>query len=234
MAILMDLPAQTMAQAPSLKRKFKPDLIETARISRRAGDRIEEHLSPIDAASLAEISAKWCLYRAQVQYNTALASWLVTSSTHTTRRFTPELIETTRRSRKAEDRAATGPSLRALPTELHFEIFSYLDKIDATCLGVTCKNAYGVYQATHSVVPLNQRRVGPNKLESAWKHLAKQACTHCGIYRCELHTHLADWMPENLEYCAMKAKFGPKAIAGSRGSCFRGVPSKPHVCGRHP
>ncbi|RDW91222.1 hypothetical protein BP5796_02387 [Coleophoma crateriformis] len=225
----------SMADASALKRKFVPELVEIERISRKAGgDRTVEHLSPEDASSLAAISAKWCLYRAQVQLQHEYASWLVTRS-HASprRRFTPELIETTRRYRKAENRAATGPSLHALPTELHFEIFSYLDNIDATCLGVTCKNAYGVYQATHANVPLTQRRVGPNKLESAWSYLGKQQCTHCGLYRCELHTHLASWVPADVEYCALKGKFGPAAAPGARSTCYRGIPSKPHVCGRH-
>lgn len=238
MNILVPLPstvAPAVPPTPELKRRFKPELVEMARISRRAGDTVEEHLSPLDVSRLAEISAKWCLYRAQVQEHIDYTSWLIARPHDVPkRRFTPQLIETTRRSRRAENRAATGPRLCALPTELHFEIFSYLDNIDATCFGVTCKNTYGVYKATHPVVPLNQRRLGPNNLESAWKRLGERGCSHCGIYRCELHTHLANWIPKDLEYCAMKNKYGEKAAPGKRANCYRGIPSKPHACGRHP
>lgn len=128
-----------------------------------------------------------------------------------------------------------GPALDTLPTELHLEIFSYLDKIDSTCLGLASRNLYLVFRALHGTkMPLNTRRVGPNKLESAWKALGKQECSHCGTYRCELHRHIKTWMGPDVEYCAMKRNFGRIAPNGAPDDCHRGKPTKPKRCGRHP
>ncbi|KUJ15643.1 uncharacterized protein LY89DRAFT_90477 [Mollisia scopiformis] len=128
-----------------------------------------------------------------------------------------------------------GPALPNLPTELQLEIFSYLDQIDSCCLGLASPNLYVVFRAIHGTkMPLNTRRIGPNRLESAWEVVGKQECQQCGIYRCELHQHIKTWMPKELEYCAMKQNFGLRAIDGAKEHCFRGKPSKPKRCGRHP
>jgi len=128
-----------------------------------------------------------------------------------------------------------GPALHTLPTELHLEIFSYLDKIDSTCLGLSSRNLYLVFRALHGTkMPLNTRRIGPNRLESAWEFLGKQECKHCGMYRCELYRHIGTWMGDDVEYCAMKRNFGIKAPNGAADGCYRGKPSKPKRCGRHP
>jgi hypothetical protein len=118
-----------------------------------------------------------------------------------------------------------GPSLPSLPTELHLQIFAHLDKIDATCLGLTCKHLYGIFHEIHGKVPLNTRRIGPNALESAWEVVGKQECEKCSVYRCKLHKHIAEWMPEDLEYCHVKRVFGRCAEEGARNTCW---------CGRHP
>ncbi|RFU29680.1 hypothetical protein B7463_g6670, partial [Scytalidium lignicola] len=128
-----------------------------------------------------------------------------------------------------------GPALHTLPTELHLEIFGYLDKIDSTCLGLTARNLYFVFRAIHGTkMPLNTRRIGPNKLESAWEVVGKQECKHCGMYRCELYRHIKTWMGDGVEYCAMKRNFGKIAPNGAPDDCYRGKPSKPKRCGRHP
>jgi len=128
-----------------------------------------------------------------------------------------------------------GPTLTFLPTELQLGIFSYLDLIDSTCLGLTSRNLYVVHRAIHGTkIPLNTRRIGPNSLESAWEVVGKQECKQCGIYRCELHQHIKTWMPKELEYCAMKQNFGLPARGNASPSCYRGKPSKPKRCGRHP
>jgi hypothetical protein len=132
-------------------------------------------------------------------------------------------------------RRRSGASLPTLPTELQFEIFSYLDQIDSACLGLTSPRSYEIFRAIHGTkMPLNTRRNGPNKLEAAWEVVGKQMCEHCGIYRCELHKHIKSWMPEGLEYCNMKRNFGVPAKDGANATCYRGKPSKPRRCGRHP
>ncbi|KAH7419938.1 hypothetical protein BKA64DRAFT_699941 [Cadophora sp. MPI-SDFR-AT-0126] len=127
-------------------------------------------------------------------------------------------------------------NIEGMPTELKLEIFSYLDLIDSTCLGLTSPNLYVVHRAIHGTkVPLNTRRVGPNSLESAWEVVGKQECKQCKMYRCELHEHIKTWMPKDLEYCSMKRNFGLRAKENAtHQSCYRGKPSKPHRCGRHP
>lgn len=126
-------------------------------------------------------------------------------------------------------------SITTLPAELQIHIFSYLDKIDACCLGLSCARIYGLYRDIHGTkMPLNTRRPGPNPFEAAWEIVGKRECMHCGIYRCELHQHIKSWMPEELEYCSMKQNFGLPAETEAKPSCFRGKPSKPHRCGRHP
>lgn len=130
----------------------------------------------------------------------------------------------------------SAPTLPLLPTELKLEIFSYLDLIDSTCLGLASPNLYVVHRAIHGTkIPLNTRRIGPNKLESAWEVVGKQECKQCGIYRCELHQHIRTWMPKDLEYCSMKGNFGlPAKENAFHQTCYRGKPSKPKRCGRHP
>lgn len=131
--------------------------------------------------------------------------------------------------------SSNSATLSTLPAELQLGIFSYLDKIDSVCLGLTSRKAYGIYRAIYSCkMPLNTRRIGPNSLESAWEVVGKQECKHCGMFRCELWQHIKTWMPEELEYCTMKQNFGSRAREGAAESCFRGKPSKPRRCGRHP
>ncbi|OBT52164.1 hypothetical protein VE04_08085 [Pseudogymnoascus sp. 24MN13] len=138
---------------------------------------------------------------------------------------------------EAETPTTTTPatSLTSLPTELHLLIFSSLDPIDSTCLGLTSRHFYTADRTTNRVrVLLNQRRRGPNTLESAWEVLGPvTACRHCGIYRCELHMHIREFMPGRYEYCAVRGVFGLKAKEGVEDWCFRSNPPKPMMCGRH-
>jgi hypothetical protein len=129
----------------------------------------------------------------------------------------------------------SGASLPNLPTELQLEVFSHLDQIDSCCLGLTSRNSYLMFRALHGTkMPLNTRRTGPNELEKAWELDTKQECKQCGAYRCELHVHIKSWMPKELEYCSFKGNFGSAADNGAKASCYRGKPSKPKRCGRHP
>ncbi|KAG0645868.1 hypothetical protein D0Z07_7759 [Hyphodiscus hymeniophilus] len=126
-------------------------------------------------------------------------------------------------------------ALEKLPAELHLEVFKYLDKIDACCLGLASPVFYPIFREIHGTkMPLNTRRIGPNSLESAWEVVGKQVCQQCGLYRCELHQHIKTWMPDGLEYCAFKQNFGLAASEHANTTCYRGKPSKPKRCGRHP
>ncbi|KAI1203293.1 hypothetical protein F5X97DRAFT_128095 [Nemania serpens] len=58
-------------------------------------------------------------------------------------------------------------------------------------------------------------------------------CRKCRTARCELHTHIKEWMGPGLEYCVVTAKYGPPAQAGSKAFCFRASPRHPNRCGRH-
>ncbi len=58
-------------------------------------------------------------------------------------------------------------------------------------------------------------------------------CRKCGVYRCELHKHLEEWMGRGYEYCALREKFGPAAPPGAQQHCYRSNPNNPHRCGRH-
>ncbi|KAH8670814.1 hypothetical protein BX600DRAFT_230253 [Xylariales sp. PMI_506] len=140
-----------------------------------------------------------------------------------------------------------------LPAELHFAIFDFLDPIDSTCLGLTSKHFYAIHWRMHGTVPLSVRREGPNDMEWAWRSagplldggIPKESaitkilprgqvyCRKCGISRCELHRHIADWMGERYEYCEVRQKFGPRAPEDARKKCYRSSPRHPHRCGRH-
>jgi hypothetical protein len=43
-----------------------------------------------------------------------------------------------------------------LSTELHFEVFKYLDRVSSTCLGLTCKTFYPIHKKLHGIVRLDR------------------------------------------------------------------------------
>jgi hypothetical protein len=116
-----------------------------------------------------------------------------------------------------------------IPTELHLLIFSHLDPIDGTCLGLTNAHFYNLHKVLNGTVTLSTRRKG-----RAWEFLTKQECRFCAVHRCQLHMHLRDWMPAKYEYCAIKQVYGLKAQEGTKKYCYRSNPLKPGKCGRHP
>jgi len=118
-----------------------------------------------------------------------------------------------------------------LPTELHLMVFSSLDPIDSTCLGLTSRQMYNTYRRVHHKVPLNSRRQGRNKLEGIWH--GASTCRFCTTFRCELHMHIAEFFPERYEYCHVRQVFGLKAKEGMGGYCYRHCPPQPDRCGRH-
>jgi hypothetical protein len=117
-----------------------------------------------------------------------------------------------------------------IPTELHLLIFSHLDTLDSTCLGLTNAHFYNLQKALHGTTPIFTRRKG-----RAWELHGKPECRHCGTRACQLHMHLRDWVPEKYEYCAIRQVYGLKAREGAKKEfCYRSNPLKPGRCGRHP
>jgi hypothetical protein len=45
------------------------------------------------------------------------------------------------------DNSPADPTLTTIPPELHVHLFKFLDPVTATCLALTCKKIYQVYQA---------------------------------------------------------------------------------------
>jgi hypothetical protein len=45
------------------------------------------------------------------------------------------------------DNSPASPTLTTIPPELHVHLFKFLDPVTATCLALTCKKIYQVYQA---------------------------------------------------------------------------------------
>lgn len=120
------------------------------------------------------------------------------------------------------------PPLLNIPTELHLLIFSHLDPVDSTCLGLTNAHFYNLQKALNGNVTLETCRKG-----RPWEFHGKQECRHCGNHRCQLYMHLRDWMPTKYEYCAIRQVYGLKAQEGVKKYCYRSNPLKPGRCGRH-
>jgi len=120
--------------------------------------------------------------------------------------------------------------LTNIPTELHLLIFSHLDPLDGTCLGLTNAHFYNLQKALYGTTPISSRRKG-----HAWELRGKPECRHCIARGCQLHMHLRDWMPERYEYCAIRQVYGLKAREGAKKEfCYRSNPLRPGRCGRHP
>ncbi|KAL2886678.1 hypothetical protein HOO65_060508 [Ceratocystis lukuohia] len=58
-------------------------------------------------------------------------------------------------------------------------------------------------------------------------------CRKCGTSRCELHSHLKQWMGSEMEYCSVSCRFGRPAPPGAHEVCYRRSPKNPSRCGRH-
>lgn len=149
-----------------------------------------------------------------------------------------------------------------LPTELHYEIFKWLDPLDSTCLGLTARSFYTIHWHLYGAVPLSYRRNGSNGSEHVWKHISflfqpsngfcleysgmlsgidladinHPYCRHCGLYRCELYRHLQHWMEVQytpVEYCRVTERFGPVPSSPTSEDCYRCNPRNSLQCGRH-
>lgn len=154
-------------------------------------------------------------------------------------------------------RVSVHMNLLDLPSELHYALFDFLDPIDGTCLGLAHSRLYSIHCRKNGKVSLSSRYSGPNDMEWAWrgagplvhketsdsaaseKALEKLRvkgqvyCRKCGIYRCELHRHLKDWMGSGYEYCEIRKTYGPQADEDAKSYCFMKSPKNPNRCGRH-
>ncbi|KAI9167668.1 hypothetical protein HJFPF1_03801 [Paramyrothecium foliicola] len=144
-----------------------------------------------------------------------------------------------------------------LPSELHYNLFDFLDPIDGACLGLAHSKLYAIHRRKNGKVPLCSRYSGPNDMEWAWRGASPLVhpvttpasvkereleqlrvkgqvyCRKCGISRCELHRHLKDWMGADYQYCEIKQIFGKPAGDEAKPYCFMSSPKNPHRCGRH-
>jgi hypothetical protein len=114
-------------------------------------------------------------------------------------------------ARLANYTSPTGPNLSKLPKELKLQIFSHLDPIDATCLGLAESSLYVMYicQRGDTPVRLSTRGLEVNALDASWELVGKKKCDQCGIYRCELRKHIGGFFPAGYEYCRARDRFLP-------------------------
>lgn len=144
-----------------------------------------------------------------------------------------------------------------LPSEMHYDLFDFLDPIDGVCLGLAHSKLYAIHRRKYGKVPLCSRYAGPNDMEWAWRGagpLLRRSpqtdeekggrldqlrvrgqvyCRKCGISRCELHRHLKGWMGDDYEYCEISKMYGRPAKPEAKRYCFMSSPKDPHRCGRH-
>jgi hypothetical protein len=156
-----------------------------------------------------------------------------------------------------QPRPSSRLGLLDLPSELHYDLFDFLDPIDGACLGLAHSKLYAIHLRKNGKVPLSSRYSGPNDMEWAWRGAAPLVhpaparatpkereleqlrvkgqvyCRKCGVSRCELHRHLKDWVGTGFEYCEVKQMYGQPAGPDAKSYCFMSTPKDPHRCGRH-
>jgi hypothetical protein len=87
------------------------------------------------------------------------------------------------------------PNLLSLSTELHVQICDYLHPVHSTCLGLVCRRLYAAHFIAHKRVPLNA-------FTYECPIPSTSLCTVCFLF-----THLENWKPPHLKYCAGCHKF---------------------------
>jgi hypothetical protein len=86
-------------------------------------------------------------------------------------------------------------NLLSLSTELYMQIFSYLDPIHATCLGLASRKLYAIYVVLHRKLPLD-----------SFTYDCPIPSTNLHTL-CFLYTHLENWKPSYLSLCGGCHKF---------------------------
>lgn len=115
-----------------------------------------------------------------------------------------------------------------------------LEPIDSVCMGLAARKLYMVHRSLFGSVPLNVNRgascvssLDSNPSLFLPKALRKLSCPKCEGQRCELHHHIKEWIGSGLEYCAVSQVFRPKAPHNAVRWCFRNIPKRTKICGRH-
>lgn len=86
-------------------------------------------------------------------------------------------------------------NILGLSTELYMQIFSYLDPVHATCLGLASRTLYAAYIVLHKKLPL----------DSFTYECPIPSTNHHTL--CFLYTHLEAWKPSYLSFCGGCHKF---------------------------
>jgi len=95
--------------------------------------------------------------------------------------------------------------LPSLPTEALLQIFSYLDPVHSTCLGLACRRLYNVYSLNHRKIPLDAFTYDCPIPDSNLSTM------------CYLFHHLEDWKPAHLMHCWRCHKFGESNSVAQTG-----------------
>ncbi|KAH8766566.1 hypothetical protein BGZ57DRAFT_930399 [Hyaloscypha finlandica] len=85
---------------------------------------------------------------------------------------------------------STSSRIASIPSELQLEIFSYLDPVSSTCLGLTCKKLYS----------LSKKVRGATKLNAVYWVPGGRSFNYLGDL-------LEKWAGQNLEYPLGSSKF---------------------------
>jgi hypothetical protein len=109
------------------------------------------------------------------------------------------------------------PKLPNLSTETLLQIFSYLDPVHSTCLGLVCRNLYEIHFSKHKNIPLD-----------AFTYDCPGSKSHLSTM-CYLFNHLQDWKPADLIHCWRCHKFCKSNSAAQSGPLL----GKCDTCARH-
>jgi hypothetical protein len=104
--------------------------------------------------------------------------------------------------------AESSSLLPALSTELLLQIFSHLDPVHSTCLGLACRRLYHVYSLKHKKIPLD-----------AFTYDCPIPSSNLSTM-CYLFHHLEDWKPAHLMHCWRCHKFGESDSFTQTGPLF--------------
>ena len=113
--------------------------------------------------------------------------------------------------------AASPSALASLSTELLLQIFSYLDPVHSTCLGLSCRRLYHIHFSKHKTVHLD-----------AFTYECPIPNSDL-LTMCYLFSHLDDWSPANLVHCWRCHKFCKSDSITQTGPLF----GKCNACMRH-
>jgi hypothetical protein len=217
--------------------KRSPRRRHTRRINgvKRASKKVEFSDAPTSAMNLMESAFGSLALSMQASFSTSESSENAPTITFPPLkdRASPRAISLIL-ARLVDHSSLTGPNLSKLPKELKLQIFSHLDPIDATSLGLADGSLYVMYisQRGDTPVRLSTRGLEANALDASWELVGTKKCNQCGIYRCELRKHISGFFPAGYDYCRARDRFIPLSpIADIEDSSLEG---KRVGCGAKP